>query len=142
MSSELDTLTGLPNRRAFDQRFAAEFEAGGPVVTMLLDIKDFKGTNNLYGHAAGDQVLATVARRLEEVTYAGDFVARLGGDEFIVLVNSVRGDEDDPAALEREVEDAISSEPIQIGGGPVHVGVTIKTGLLNHPDDLVFLDWS
>jgi diguanylate cyclase (GGDEF)-like protein len=136
MSADLDPLTELPNRRAFHNRFSAEFEAGGPVATMLLDIKDTRGLNDVHGHPVVDKILVALARRLEDATYEGDFVARIGGDEFVVLANSVRGDEDDLAALEREVEDAISGEPIRVGGRSVHVGVTIRTGMLDHPEDL------
>jgi diguanylate cyclase (GGDEF)-like protein len=139
MSAELDTLTDLPNRNAFEKSFRAAFEGGGSLATMLIDIKDMRSLNDVYGHLTADQVIAEVARRLRAATHAGDFVARLGGDEFVVLATSVGDDEDDLAALEREVEDAISGEPI---GDLLHVGVTIKSGLLTHPAELGRLDWS
>ncbi len=142
MSIDLDPLTGLPNRRAFSERFAAELEAGGPVAAMLLDIKDTRGLNDVYGHSLVDKLIAAVARRLEAATYAGDFVARLGGDEFIVLASSVGRDEDDLAALGREVQDGISGEPVRVGGHDVQVSVTIKAGLLEGPEDLGRLDSS
>ncbi|MBX7267139.1 GGDEF domain-containing protein [Micromonospora sp. Llam7] len=84
-----DPLTGLPNRRAF-YRLAATLLtdcSGRPLVAVILDLDDFKQINDRYGHAAGDQVLISVAERL--ATFAGDnLVARLGGDEFAGLLAS------------------------------------------------------
>ncbi|SCL34601.1 diguanylate cyclase (GGDEF) domain-containing protein [Micromonospora nigra] len=82
-----DPLTGLPNRRAF-YRLAATLltdAAGRPLVAVVADLDDFKQINDRYGHAAGDQVLISVAERL--AAFAGDnLVARLGGDEFAGLL--------------------------------------------------------
>jgi diguanylate cyclase (GGDEF)-like protein len=86
-----DHLTGLPNRRSF-HRAGAELvrEAGRrPLVAILVDLDDFKQVNDTYGHRAGDEVLAAVARRLAALA-GGGLVARLGGDEFVALL-------DDPA---------------------------------------------
>jgi diguanylate cyclase (GGDEF)-like protein len=88
-----DPLTGLPNRRTFYQRGAAIIAdpAHHPLAVVLLDLDDFKRVNDEFGHAAGDEVLVTIAQRL--AAYAGDnLVARIGGDEFAGLfVNSVGG---------------------------------------------------
>jgi diguanylate cyclase (GGDEF)-like protein len=88
-----DPLTGLPNRRTFYQRGTAIVAdpAQRPLAVLLLDLDDFKRVNDEFGHAAGDEVLITIARRL--AAYAGDnLVARLGGDEFAGLfTGSVTG---------------------------------------------------
>src|SRR5690606_33579162 len=84
-----DSLTGLPNRRAFyrlgDQ--LVERAPGSPIACVVIDLNSFKQVNDTLGHAAGDEVLVTVARRL--AGYAdGNLVARLGGDEFAGLFTS------------------------------------------------------
>ncbi len=88
-----DPLTGLPNRRTFYQRGAAIIAdpAHHPLAVVLLDLDDFKRVNDEFGHAAGDEVLITIAQRL--AAYAGDnLVARIGGDEFAGLfANSTGG---------------------------------------------------
>ena len=82
-----DPLTGMPNRRAF-YRSAPALLANGrrrPLVAVLLDLDDFKRVNDTLGHAVGDQVLVTVARRFSDLV-GGGLVARLGGDEFVALL--------------------------------------------------------
>jgi diguanylate cyclase len=83
-----DPLTGLPNRRGFYQIGTALVTDSGrhPLVAVVVDLDDFKRVNDGYGHATGDEVLVTMARRF--ATYAGDnLVARLGGDEFAGLLH-------------------------------------------------------
>ncbi len=94
-----DPLTGLPNRRAFDDRFGQIAAAGEPAILLVVDIDDFKTINDVYGHEAGDLLLADVGRAIVAALRPGDLVARLGGDEFGVLL---RGDGPDaPAVAER-----------------------------------------
>jgi two-component system cell cycle response regulator len=85
-----DPLTGLHNRRHAEpelRRLMAEGRrAGRPVALMLLDIDHFKGVNDRHGHAAGDRVLAEVARRLRARLRPGDLLARMGGEEFLVAL--------------------------------------------------------
>jgi diguanylate cyclase (GGDEF)-like protein/PAS domain S-box-containing protein len=85
-----DGLTGLKNRRAFQDRLEMEFERARrydhPLSIILLDVDKFKLYNDTYGHPAGDLVLKTVAHLLEAVTRDSDFVARYGGEEFVLLL--------------------------------------------------------
>jgi diguanylate cyclase len=84
-----DPLTGLPNRRQLYERAGRLFtDTGhdGLVALLLIDLNHFKEVNDTLGHAAGDDVLREVARRLSGAAEAGDLVARLGGDEFAVLL--------------------------------------------------------
>jgi diguanylate cyclase (GGDEF)-like protein len=87
----VDPLTGLANRRGFDARFEAELarsrRRGEPVALLSLDLDDFKDVNDTHGHAAGDQILVTVADVLRRGARAEDIVARLGGDEFVVVLS-------------------------------------------------------
>jgi diguanylate cyclase (GGDEF)-like protein len=84
-----DVLTGLPNRAAFNERFALELEgatkSGGSIALMCLDLDRFKHVNDLFGHALGDSLLCEVARRLKAAAN-GTFLARIGGDEFSLIV--------------------------------------------------------
>lgn len=79
-----DALTGLPNRRAWDQRLSASSEHS--VTVVLLDVDQFKAVNDRHGHAAGDEVLRTVGRLLRAQIRGSDFLARIGGDEFSLLL--------------------------------------------------------
>ena len=89
-SSELDHLTGLPNRRAFEAVFESEFQAaraaGEQLCVVFCDIDHFKRVNDEHGHDAGDRVLRLVAETLAEVSDDRCHVARHGGEEFVVLL--------------------------------------------------------
>ncbi|WP_225754439.1 bifunctional diguanylate cyclase/phosphodiesterase [Actinotalea sp. Marseille-Q4924] len=80
-----DELTGLPNRRSLLAATDRALEAGGAVGVLLLDLDGFKDVNDSLGHAAGDEVLLTLAQRLRRLLPPSVLVARLGGDEFAVL---------------------------------------------------------
>ena len=80
-----DALTGLPNRAAFHASTARELESGRDIVSMVLDIDDFKRVNDTLGHRAGDELLRQVAARLREAVGDEGIVARFAGDEFAIL---------------------------------------------------------
>lgn len=85
-----DALTGLWNRRKFFEEIQRLLgvlqETGGPCSLLILDLDDFKGLNDNFGHPAGDTVLKEVARLMRETRQSADIVARLGGEEFIVAM--------------------------------------------------------
>ncbi|MDE8653050.1 GGDEF domain-containing protein [Novosphingobium album (ex Liu et al. 2023)] len=88
--AEMDHLTGLPNRRAFESTYEAEFastrESGEPLCVAFCDIDHFKRINDTHGHEAGDRVLRTVAKALAKISGDKCHVARHGGEEFVVLL--------------------------------------------------------
>ena len=145
-----DTLTDLPNRAAFNARFAETLEqaaAAGKRFTILsIDLDRFKETNDVYGHAAGDALLQKVAQRML-VAAQGTFVARIGGDEFTLIL----AEGEQPAAAEAVAgrllaafadEFLIDGKPIQIGlsiGGAVYPadGTDAKT-LMAHADAALY----
>ena len=79
-----DPLTDLPNRRAFEEAFAAKDGAGVPIAVAIVDVDRFKSINDRFGHGVGDRVLKTIAGGLAK-TCADHFVARFGGEEFAIL---------------------------------------------------------
>jgi diguanylate cyclase (GGDEF)-like protein/PAS domain S-box-containing protein len=90
-----DSLTGLPNRTLFNDRvrMATARRSAQGFAIIYLDLDGFKLVNDTLGHAAGDQVLVEVARRLERLLRAGDTLARLSGDEFALLCEGVAEEE-------------------------------------------------
>jgi len=132
-----DALTGLPNRTLFRDRIeqtllTAERE-GGRIAMLLLDLDRFKEVNDTLGHAAGDQVLCEVARRLESCLRASDTVARLGGDEFGMLLPKQTESSEIVPLLEK-IQAAVE-KPIEIDGLPL--GIEGSIGVAFYPDNAV-----
>ncbi len=86
-----DPLTGLPNRRAFEEVLEAQ---PPPAAALMLDLDHFKGINDTFGHETGDQVLIQVAALLQQTVGGSAFCARLGGEEFCVLVSRAASDDE------------------------------------------------
>ncbi len=100
-----DPLTGLANRALFDDRLSQAhsriMRQGGHGALLLLDLDDFKGVNDTYGHLVGDQLLSDVARRLEKVARSTDTLCRFGGDEFLYLAEAISGPEEAEVIAQR-----------------------------------------
>ena len=131
-----DGLTGLPNRQLFMERLGQAIERGrgrdaASFAVLFLDLDRFKVVNDSMGHRAGDQLLVSIARRLERIRRAGDTVARLGGDEFAVLVEGV----DDPPAAGRVAERVQRelSVPFEVNGQEVFTSASIGIALGGPP---------
>lgn len=128
-----DSLTGLLNRAAFQNRLEQSLEQArsnaGSVALLFIDLDGFKGVNDAEGHRAGDEVLRIVAQRIASTVRAGDTMARLGGDEFLVML-----DRD----VTRDVADTIGHriiealhQPMDLEGRDIFVGASI--GVAMHP---------
>jgi len=131
-----DSLTGLANRLLLSDRARVVIERSkrsqATFALLMVDLNDFKAINDTFGHAAGDEVLITAARRLVSAVRASDTVARLGGDEFVLIIESV----DDPRELiqlGRKLIDTLSDVITLESGINVHVGASV--GFALYPKD-------
>ena len=122
-----DMLTGLSNRRDFDERLehalARRKAVPQPLALMLIDLDRFKDINDTLGHLAGDTVLKTVAVRLREAAFDIDVLARLGGDEFAILLGDT-GAADSAELLAARLKVAMA-RPVPIIGSSVTVTLSI-----------------
>src|SRR5204863_3451285 len=88
-----DPLTGLHNRRLFEERLNHEFERakryGRPLSVLMIDVDDFKNVNDRHGHQFGDVVLKRIAQAIAGRTRKSDISARYGGEEFVVLLPEI-----------------------------------------------------
>jgi diguanylate cyclase (GGDEF)-like protein/PAS domain S-box-containing protein len=131
-----DQLTGLFNRRRFDEQLKRELARAGRYAAhsavLSIDIDNFKGVNDSAGHAAGDAVLVQVARVLANRFRSTDVVARLGGDEFAVLLSAVGVDEARAAAEDLLTE--IRASPANYGGRPFRISASIGVNAFESDD--------
>jgi len=122
-----DPLTGVPNRRHFEecsaQIIAAREANGRAVAVLMVDVDHFKKINDTYGHPVGDEVLKVVAKRCRDALRERDLFARFGGEEFIALLAASAVDEI-PAAAER-LRSAVAAEPILVDGERIAVSVSV-----------------
>lgn len=132
----VDALTGLPNRLLFNDRVETiirEAIRNGECFAMLfVDLDRFKAINDTYGHAAGDQVLRTVAQRLCSSIRASDTVARYAGDEFTIVLRHIVKNDDVLRVAEKIVQ--VMGSPLYLDDG-TEVQVTASMGLSFFPDD-------
>ncbi|HYU60707.1 MAG TPA: EAL domain-containing protein [Solirubrobacterales bacterium] len=131
-----DPLTGLPNRALLldrlRQALARATRSGANAAVLFCDLDTFKTVNDSLGHAAGDELLVGVARRLIAWVRPGDTAARFGGDEFVVLLEGI-GDEDIEAAAQR-ILDAFN-EPFAVGDREVSVTASIGIAMGSSESD-------
>jgi diguanylate cyclase len=134
--ARLDTLTGLANRKSFDERFAHEVahrsHDGTPVIVLLWDIDDFKAINDGCGHRAGDRVLQNVARCFTAAVRDNDFVARIGGEEFVLLLKGLTLE--DALRIANQVRTAVEALKFHFRGTPVRITVSCGITELREQD--------
>jgi diguanylate cyclase (GGDEF)-like protein len=130
-----DALTSLPNRVLFLDRLGREVarsERGSlPFAVLVVDLDRFKVVNDTLGHAAGDQLLVEVARRMSMAVRAADTVARTGGDEFLLLLSGIHEAADAGVIATKIVSEL--DKPISVGGTEVHTSASI--GISVYPAD-------
>jgi diguanylate cyclase (GGDEF)-like protein len=136
-----DALTGLPNRSLFMRRLAdathrARRGQDGLFAVLFLDVDCFKLVNDSMGHHVGDEMLVSIARRLEGCVRGGDVVARLGGDEFAILLERIV-DVRDAAMVAERVQESLQA-PLLVGGyehaTSASIGVALSTGASEQPE--------
>jgi diguanylate cyclase (GGDEF)-like protein len=122
-----DALTGLPNRKAFGERLRAKLVAphAERLGVLFVDLDDFKEVNDSLGHAAGDELLRVVARRLRAATRGCEIVARLGGDEFAVALDCAGGTGSAHAIAVAERTLAALKEPVSIDDSTLTISASI-----------------
>ena len=148
-----DPLTGLPNRSLLEDRIERAMALARrhqhPMAVLFVDMDGFKKINDLYGHAAGDTVLVTVANRISGTLRESDSVARLGGDEFVVILHEV-GSVEDALSVASKIMVTASAEPIQLEGTEVFprfsLGISVfpdhgttSRELLAHADQALYV---
>jgi diguanylate cyclase (GGDEF)-like protein len=121
-----DALTGLLNRRGFDERAQLELARAqrepGPMAVLAFDIDHFKAINDAWGHDTGDRVLARLGVTLAGLSRETDVVARMGGEEFVVLMP--HRDITDAQALDARLRDALAAGPGPGAEGPPAVRIS------------------
>jgi diguanylate cyclase (GGDEF)-like protein len=132
-----DDLTGLPNRRLFQDRLAYLVELArrrqDSFAVCVLDLDRFREVNNTLGYRSGDVILRLVGDRLRETLRASDTVARLGGDEFALLLPGCE-DQQDVATVANKIFPALQA-PVDVGGREVDVQASMGVALYPHDGD-------
>ncbi|EPZ53107.1 GGDEF domain-containing protein, partial [Alicyclobacillus acidoterrestris] len=130
-----DSLTGLPNRRMFRDRFRQALEEadrhGRKMAVMYMDIDKFKSINDTLGHEVGDELLRQFAHRVQACLRPYDTLARQGGDEFTILLPEITAQEDAVSIAKRIL--AAIQEPWEISGQVFHT--TSSVGVAFYPMD-------
>ncbi len=139
--ASIDPVTGLPNRRALDDRLAEETERAlrykQPLSLCFIDLDHFKNVNDEHGHAAGDAALAQVGSILRRTARGIDFVGRFGGEEFVVLVPGTWSE--DAATLGERLRRAVAESTITLGGNR-SVRLSISVGIAGLPEHALDAD--
>ncbi|HWR02911.1 MAG TPA: diguanylate cyclase [Humidesulfovibrio sp.] len=136
-SALLDELTGLYNRRYFNDAIGREVERfkrfGQRFSLVMLDVDHFKRFNDTYGHTAGDDALRTVSSVLQNTARSFDHVVRYGGEEFALILPHT--DADQAVAAAERMRCAIAANPVKVGNQDVPI--TVSLGAATFPEDAI-----
>ncbi len=134
--ANFDALSGLPNRASFVEAVRSAIKSSkrneDRFAILFMDGDRFKETNDRFGHAAGDRVIAEIAARLSPLLRVGDMAARLGGDEFAVLIHHLEDVDNAKAVIARII--AAMANPITLPGDD-RITVGLSIGMAIFPDD-------
>lgn len=134
----LDTVTGLPNRLAYEERIEQELARwkrfGQPLTLMIWDVDDFKRINDRFGHQAGDKALRVIAQSLRARLRETDFIARFGGEEFVCLLSGADGRE--ALGVAEEMRRSVENDGFHSQGKPVPVTISCGVAAFREGDNL------
>ena len=134
-----DPLTGLANRAFFHERLKhaiqLRHEEGHATGLLYIDLDDFKGINDRWGHDLGDEVLHEIGKRIERSVRPGDTAARLGGDEFAVVLTEPVTPDDAVSVAERLLTEI--GRPLETGSGPLHTGASVGIAFGSNDETLL-----
>lgn len=134
----VDNLTGIFNRFYYENVLNKELSnkrnSAAQMTQLLVDVDNFKGINDKYGHLVGDKVLIDIAKRLKQHVRREDLVARLGGDEFVVLIKDISND--DAEKLAEKMTDSMK-EPIVVLDSPLNVSISVGVHHIDFEKDSV-----
>lgn len=139
----VDTLTGIGNRKAFQDRLEYSFEQAHryqiPLELLMIDLDGFKSVNDTYGHHTGDLLLQEVARRLQRCVRQTDTLVRMGGDEFAVILTHVESEEESDKVAGRILDSL--QEPFFLNNRNISISASIGASLFpgpaKNPDQLL-----
>jgi len=125
--ANIDSLSGLPNRRALmtnlDERSGRQGADALPTAVVYIDLDGFKDVNDAYGHATGDRLIDIVAKQFAHVLPRGAMLARVGGDEFVAVISARDAERAASAFAARALE--VLARPIRIGDRAVQIGASV-----------------
>jgi len=127
-----DPLTGLSNRRSFEELSDQLFAVAPTLTALMIDVDHFKSVNDTYGHAVGDQVLQTLSARCRTVLRGDDLMARLGGEEFVILMTGLN--RESTLAMAERLRQVIGSTPMQTDAGDIEVRASIGVAIRSRGD--------
>ncbi|MGL5361227.1 MAG: putative bifunctional diguanylate cyclase/phosphodiesterase, partial [Shewanella sp.] len=133
--ANFDTLTGLPNRKLFNERLQHEIQLTQhdprKLAILLIDLDQFKYINDVQGHAIGDLLLQEVAKRLENLASKNDFIARIGGDEFVLILPRITNE----LAIEHMAARIIETLAVPFTLNQRELQISASFGIGIYPDD-------
>lgn len=139
--TQVDSLTGLFNRRAFEKKIQEEFDRSlryhNPFSLLILDVDNFKNINDTYGHHGGDAVLVKISETLREKTRKSDFPSRYGGEEFVLILPET--DQDSALQVAGKVHEAIRNHGFGPSTQPFKITVSIG---VSSTSSRFYSDWT
>ena len=144
--AEYDALTGILNRRAFDQICKTSTEKRTSIALLLIDMDNFKHINDTYGHAGGDTALKELARILTETFRKDDYIARIGGDEFAAILKDFKPDSVDKIVSKigevneelAKLDEKFQIKPVSVSVGAAYSSTGFSTQLYKNADKALY----